>query len=543
MVVLQPKIETNEIIQTTFDMKMQFIKTLQLYFVLLGSVATFSSCENQWNQHYDVDRSVVSDISLWERIESTPNLSTFAMILKKAGYDKILSESQMYTVWAPVDSALVDFDPELLDSTRLIKEFICNHIGRFSYSAAGNVDVKVAALNKKLIPFKTVGSDYYYDDAKLIQMNGVSSNGILHIIQKRVDFFNNIWEYLEKDQRLDSVRKYFYSFNNIIFDVKNSIPGDVNAQGKTVYLDSVFYNANKLFKSLGQFTNEDSLYHVILPTNSAWINSYNKIKSNFRYYVNGTTVTRYMADTMQRNNTMMAMVQDLAFSTKAQLSPQDSLFSTHKNVFLNPQYLFDGAEQIVTSNGQLFVTNELKYNLWESWGKKIIVEAETVLNRVNTLSSIYTRSADGSYISGISGKKYVDIIPSSSSSNPTISFDIPTILSGCPYNIYCVFVPASATNLSATDLKSCKVNFQLTYLRETGGFDLKTFDNGAQSFVTDKSNIHKVLVASNFSFPYSNVGQDIANVKLKVISNVPQNQTTLFTRELLIDCIILEPVH
>ena len=537
------KIETNKFNQTIFEMKKQFIKNHIYLLVIICGITTFSFCEDNWNQHYNFDNEIVSDKTLWEKIQSTPNLSKFAKILKKAGYDKILSESQMYTVWAPVDSALVDFNPDCMDNVKLEKEFICNHIGRFSYSASGNVDAKVSVLNKKIISFKTVGSDYYFEDAKLIQRNEVSSNGILHIINKRVVFFNNIWEYLEKDQRLDSVRKYFYSFNQIIFDVKNSIPGDVNAQGKTVYLDSVFYNANVLFKTLGRFTNEDSTYNVILPTNSAWIKSYNKIKNNFRYYVNGTTVTQYMADTLQRHYTTSAIVQDLAFSPKWQLSPQDSLVSTQKSVFLQPQYLFNGAEKVVTSNGNLFVTNDLKYNIWESWGKKIIVEAETILNRVNTLSSIYTRSADGSYISGISGKKYVDIIPSSSSSNPTISFDIPNVLSGCAYNIYCVFVPASATNLSATDLKPCKVNFQLTYLKETGGFALQTYDNGAQSFVTDKANMSKVLVASNFIFPYSNFGQDIANVKLKVISNVPQNQTTLFTRELLIDCIILEPVH
>jgi hypothetical protein len=495
------------------------------------------------NQHYSVDSRVVSDKSLWEKIQSTPNLSKFTQILKKTGYDKILSASQMYTVWAPEDAALADFNPDNMDSIMLVKEFISNHIARFSYTASGNVDAKVSVLNKKIIAFKTVGIDYYYGDAKLIKLNEMSYNGILHVINKRVAFFNNIWEYLDKDQRLDSVRKYFYSFDQIVFDVKNSIAGDVNVQGKTVYLDSVFYNANVLFKSLGSFTKEDSTYNVILPSNTAWINSYNKVKNNFRYYANGSTVTQYMADTLQRYYTTNALIQDCAFSPKWQVSTQDSLVSTHKNVFLNPQYLFEGAEKIVTSNGNIFLTNDLKYNLWESWGKKIIVEAETVLGRVNTLSSIYTRSADGSYIAGISGKKYVDITPSSSSSNPTISFDIPNTLSGCAYNIYCVFVPASATNLSTTDLKPCKVNFQLTYLKESGAFAIQTYDNGAQSFVTDKSNMSKVLVTSNFVFPYCNFGQEVVNVKLKVTSNVPQTQTTLFTRELLIDCIILEPVH
>jgi len=522
---------------------MQFVKKYIYHLFIICSIATFISCDDSLKQHYTVDSKVVSDKSLWDKIQSNPNLSKFAQILKITGYDKVLSESQTYTVWAPVDAALVNFDISAMDSAMLVKEFISNHIGRFSYSASGNIDSKIYVLNKKFVTFKNVGADYYYGDAKLIQPNDVCFNGILHTIDNRVPFFNNIWEYLEKDPRLDSIRKYFYSFDQIIFDEKNSIAGDVNAQGKTVYLDSVFYNANVFFQTLGSFTNEDSTYNMILPTNSAWINSYNKIKSNYRFFANGTTVTQYMADTLQRYYTTRAIVQDLAFSPKWQGSIQDSLISTHKNSFLKSEYLFDGAEKIVTSNGNIFLTNELKYNLWDSWGKKLIVEAETVLGRVNTLSSIYSRSADGSYISGISGKRYVDITPSSSSSNPTISFDIPNTLSGCAYNIYCVFVPPAATNLDPKDLKPCKVNFQLTYLKESGAFAIQIYDNGAQSFVTDKANLSKVLVASNFVFPYSNYGQEIVNVKLKVVSNVPQNQTTLFTRELLIDCIILEPVH
>src|ERR1035437_434563 len=105
--------------------------------LLFCSLITFSSCEDNWTDHYSINKNVVSGKTLWETIQSTPNLSKFAQILKKEGYDKILSESQMYTVWAPVDSALVNFN---LDSTLLVKEFIGNHISRFSYSAVASTN-------------------------------------------------------------------------------------------------------------------------------------------------------------------------------------------------------------------------------------------------------------------------------------------------------------------------------------------------------------------------------------------------------------------
>ena len=50
-----------------------------------------------------------------------------------------------------------------------------------------------------------------------------------------------------------------------------------------------------------------------------------------------------------------------------------------------------------------------------------------------------------------------------------------------------------------------------------------------------------VLVASDFKFPVANYGEEITTVTLKVISNVPRSETTNYSRELLLDCILLEP--
>jgi hypothetical protein len=508
--------------------------------LLFCSLITFSSCEDNWTDHYSINKNVVSGKTLWETIQSTPNLSKFAQILKKEGYDKILSESQMYTVWAPVDSALVNFN---LDSTLLVKEFIGNHISRFSYSAVASTNTNISVLNTKVLIFKSVGANFYFGDAKLLKKNIVSSNGILHTIDKQVQFFSNIWEYLAKDQRLDSIRSYLYSFNKILFDPKNSIAGDVNSQGQTVYLDSVFYNANVLFRKLGYLNNEDSTFKVILPTNSAWISSYNTIKTYFRYSA-GSAGSQYSADTLQRRYTLSSLVKDLVFNSRMQTSPSDSLTSTQKDVFYNPQHLFDGSEQVTASNGTIYITDQLKYNSWDSWNKTILVEAEQLAGRDNTFSSVYTRNSTGSAITGISGNKYVEVTPTNPLSNPAIFFSVPNTLSGTPYNIYCVFVPATAAGAGVAAANPCKVNFQLSYLNESGAASSQTFTNNGASYITDNKNLSKVLITSNFIFPYCNYGQkDNITVKLKVVSNVAQNQTALYSRDMLIDCIILEPAH
>ena len=137
--------------------------------------------------------------------------------------------------------------------------------------------LKVTLLNSKVTNFGLNGVDYYFADNKLLSNNKVASNGLLHVIGKKQPFFDNLWEYLAKDTRLDSIRNYLYSFDKITFDASKSTPGDVNEQGETVYIDSVLYNSNKMFSLLGKLEREDSTYTAIWPTNTAWISSYQKI--------------------------------------------------------------------------------------------------------------------------------------------------------------------------------------------------------------------------------------------------------------------------
>lgn len=531
-------------------MKIQFKNIGFSLLILLTGAVGFSSCDNEnWDDHYSVDTEIVSDQTLWEIIQTQPNLKKFAWAIRKTGYDKKLSNSQMFTVWAPVDSASANIDTTDTSISNLIltKEYVENHISRFKYSASGSATSKITLLNTKVTTFSQTGNDYYFSDFKLVSKNTVASNGILHTVGNILPFFDNIWEFLVRDSRLDSIRTYLYSFDKITFDPSKSTPGDVNEEGETVYLDSVLYNSNKMFSLLGKMDREDSTYTVIWPTNNAWTNSYQKIKEYYRYYSKANT--KYTADTLQQNNARLALVRDLVFNNNLQKSPNDSMISTAKSVFYNPQSLYEGAEKVIASNGVTYITDELKYNHWQSWNQKILIEAEKTQGRLNTWSNLYERSYSGNTYAGISGKKYVEVSASNTSVNPTIQFDVPNILSGklnadstiaygAAYNVYCVFIPWSIR--SATP-KPNKVKFSVSYLGETGKTVTVNYDK--LTYITDKNNITKVLIASKVTFPFCEYGLDTYSVKVKVSSNVTSKETVEFTRDLLIDCIILEPVQ
>jgi uncharacterized surface protein with fasciclin (FAS1) repeats len=522
-------------LETKLSWKLEVInmknKILILTQGLLLAILLTACTDDTWNKHYQADPALVSDKNLWTTIESTAELGTFAGILKMYGYDKMLSQSQAYTIFAPNNDALAALDTSNMD---VPIELIENHVTRYIIPASGYEPVFIRMLNKKRIVFAYQGDSYFFGLAPFASPTKsiVASNGIIHVLDNYETFFPNIWEFLAQRTDLDSIKNYLYSFNEIIFDEEASIPGSV-INGKLTYLDSVFINSNTLLTRLGSINLEDSSYTMLVPNNTAWTEAYNRIKNDFIYY----NAKAPVADSLQRANTCFALMQDLIFSNTIQTSPLDSMVSTSDNTFYYPQYLFNGAEKITTSNGSVYITGELKYKAYESWHRKIIVEAERTLGRENTLSTVSIRLAED--LISVSNGMYLQVSPTSTSGNPTVMFEIPNTLSST-YNIYCVFVPGTVNNPDAVGLKPCKVYFNLNYANSSGTITQQRFP-ASGAIETNPYIMDTVLVASDFKFPTANYGEEIVTVTLKVFSNVLRSETTSYSRELLLDCILLEP--
>ena len=114
------------------------------------------SCSD-WNDHYvdgSTDNIAGANTTLWEQINGRAELSNFAKLLQRVGYDDLLSTDQSFTVWAPANSAL-DFDKyNALTDSLLKSEILNNHIARGYYRATGDIADRVYLLNKKVLDFK-----------------------------------------------------------------------------------------------------------------------------------------------------------------------------------------------------------------------------------------------------------------------------------------------------------------------------------------------------------------------------------------------------
>ena len=262
--------------------------------MVAGGMLAAASCSD-FNDFNTVPTAVdpAADQTLWENISGNPELSDFKAVLERVGYDKVLDASRTYTVWAPVNGS---FNPDSLAAVseeKIVKEFLNNLIADYAHRETDPNDTVVYMLNEKLLKFTGKNSTALAFDAQRILpnmknpsvYNYPSSNGLLYVVSSPSVFRYNGYEYIaETVGKADSMLKYVKHFERIILDEANSVKGDIR-DGVQHYDDSVMIVSNTLIRDMldAQLDNEDSLYTVLIPTNEAWEEAYNRIASYYKY--------------------------------------------------------------------------------------------------------------------------------------------------------------------------------------------------------------------------------------------------------------------
>jgi phosphotransferase system IIB component len=233
----------------------------------------------------------------------------------------------------------------------------------------------------------------------------------------------------------------------------------------------------------------------------------------------------------------------------------DTLFSTRSAFFINPVRIFAGAQPAVASNGLVYTTSQMNYELHESFIKPIKVEAESSIGRHHNESYDYSRlrSLRVRDVSGVSNSAYLEVRDVSGMS-PSVSFELPNVLAA-EYDIYIVCLAQSYVE------KISEINPAVTRLR----FDIeqwnrvtdkskkeawkyyRTFsDQTTSQYVTNPEGITKMLVTKNFKFPFANINEPESVFRIKVFcelgryDQISSTAVPRFQREVRIDYILLE---
>ena len=541
-----------------------------------------SSCSD-WDDHYDANTSVYDsqNATLWQNISANSNLSQFADLLKKTGYDQRLDASQTYTVWAPENNT---FDYEVVANygkDRMVREFIENHIARNDYPASGKIDKNIFMLNEKKMRFSG-SSSYLIQDLLLKQLNISSSNGTLHTINGRVPFLSSLYEAIDNlDSPIDSISNYIHSFDEKIINEGRSKMGPV-IDGEQTYLDTIYYEYNNLFSLFdAHIDREDSSYTMLLPTNKAWDDALKKIRSYCNYIPSFNSIesvddnkfetvklkdAEAMTDSISKVYMMASLFYNnnlydnkkLATLREGGKSGCDSLVTTYgfKMYAEDAASVFDNAKRKEMSNGAAWITDSLRIPTWTIWNPEIRIEAEfssrwagyNYLNGSPLVKDVEIQNPE--VYGSVSRNRYIELEPQNRNVNPDIYFYLPNVRSAA-YNIYVVFVPANINSkYYSGGLKPNLIEFTVGYADEKGAFKTKTFENvttNVDSLTTSEEFTAKVdtVLAGEFTFPVSYLGMSSGTKTyapyLRMRSKVRNAEASRYDRTLRIDCIILRP--
>lgn len=533
-----------------------------------------ASCSD-WDDHYDpATTSGDSKTTLWEAISSEANLSNFAQVLKGCGYDRNLSGSQTYTVFALTNDGLTAAQADSLvnsyqtqknngvrdDDNTVIRQFVQNHLSLFTQPVSSLTNDTITLLNGKIasVTQKTIGSQPF------ITTNALHSNGLLFTVGQQISYFPNIFEYMGIDNSIDSAYNFINSYSNYEFNESASVAGGINSEGQTEYLDSVVTFTNSLFHTIGQINTEDSTYWMVVPTNDVW----NKLVSEYHDYFNyANTVNK--RDSMQEANTRLAILSgtvfsrtinpDAAFADSA-VSTQAYSYSIRKNQDLEPYNIFyrpfdaggifDGTTDVECSNGHVRIAPQFNVPKQKTFFQTIKVEAENVSRQdtlIDTSQPLTIRevSADNPFYDKVSSNSFVSVIAENTSTNPNhfpvpaVQYSIPGVLSNVGYDIYVVFAPIRAYNENILDKDVLPNRFRcMLYYNNK---DNKQLNKRLELKTNDPTKVDTVQVASNFTFPTCSYGLSDATVKLRIMSQVTQSQTANYATDFQIDCIIFKP--
>lgn len=517
-------------------------------FLAAGAMTTACS---DWDDHYDNNGvSGSASETIWENVKANANLSQFADLMHKAGYDEVINTTQTYTVWAPLNGTFNYDSLNALPLTNLKEHFAMNHVARFNYPASGSVDAAVTMLNKKVMPFSGNGT-YTFNGVEVVSPNVASSNGMLHVTSGMVDYMANLFESLDSMALpIDSISRYFHNYDQKVLDEANSVKGPV-VDGRLTYLDSVFVEQNiLLYLHNAMIQREDSNYTMLLPSDEAWQKAYKAVKSCYNYKpftfvkdIPQTNLKKATAENYDTGSTKLdfdllndsiihyMICKDLFFNnnlyhnrvlndlkTSAQLSV-DSLVNTNRSIFYGDDAsdIFADARRIDKSNGSMWLTDSLRMRPWLTYNPIIKIQAENgaakSYNAGATTVVPISKAEQNPDIQGtVSNGYYLTITPSSPASNPEAIFYLPGVRS-TTYAVYVCFVPENINASTYTD------NVRPNIVQVTMGYnDLKGKPQEqplkvgkTQLFQSDITKVDTVYVG-DFTFPLCYYGTGISNV-------------------------------
>jgi hypothetical protein len=345
------------------QMKRNHIIAVLFIAVVLGSAMT--GC-NKWKDH-NGPSDPASGIDLFQQIQSTPELSRFAELLTKSGYDQLIAGSQNYTVFAPVNEALASVDPAVVNDSAKLRLFIGNHISNQLQQTGSDSALRLPMINGKYNNLLKM----QFDEATITTANKFGKNGLLHIINKAIPALPNAWDFVQQDSLMPMYQK------------------------KTMLALKTNDGSQAFFKNVYDLSDEKKQYTFFAIADTSWVKELGKYLPFFATSTTDSTLTF----------ASMAVLNDLAIEgvyTPANL-PDTVLSKFNTKVGIDKNAI---VQTVKVSNGIVYLMRKLPV-LPKHKFQPIIIQGENYTStKVSRSSNTYIRDR----VNLLTGKDFRDVL-------------------------------------------------------------------------------------------------------------------------------------
>lgn len=357
-------------------------------FLYLITVLVFSGCNDKWEDHNKIQDPVLAE-NLFLEIQKTPDLSTFAGYLKETGYDEVIASSKTFTIWAPINLALENLDPAIVNDDSLLKQFVANHISNQSYlTRSADPVLTIRTLNGKNILFTKTK----FEEANIITADRYAGNGVLHIIDMAITPKLNAWEYLNNS--VTSLQKSFLQSQNYIYRdlTQAEITGIDPKTGNPIYKEGTgYFSRNYFLQGISDISNEDGKYTFVILTDDAFNAEKTKVSPYFTVSITGATPERnaFVTDSITNWN----IAKDLVFIGDYTIDNLPDTLTSYDSlkVHLDVSAI---VETHKVSNGVVYVMNRIDYKMSDKI-KPVIIEGENYVPYSGVTPAVSYRNTSG----------------------------------------------------------------------------------------------------------------------------------------------------
>lgn len=331
-----------------------------LVFLLMASIVACK--KDKWNERTSINDPALKT-NLLQMINSNPDLSRFSEYLVKTGYDKLIASSKTFTVWAPVNAALQNVDPAILEDTAQLRLLIGNHITNQSYSTTMPASaLRIRTLSEKNIIFTKT----QVDDENITTADKYTANGMLHVIGGVLIPKMNAWEYLNSSTEGTLQRSFLQSLKYTGIDTATAEQIGVDPQtGQPIYKPGTGLVERNYFLQRTDINNEDSMLTYVILKDDVFTTERNKLTQYF------TDTTVALTDSITQWN----VVKDLVFNG---VYDPDNLPATLYSVGDSVKFHLDRNAIVAAhkvSNGMVYVVDHIDYDM-DTKIKPVIIQGE-----------------------------------------------------------------------------------------------------------------------------------------------------------------------